>query len=68
MDFPGPGCIYLSQTLKFIKPVYLNDVVIVKVEINDVNIERSRLEFDTTCDVCNKTVLTGKAEIYIPKS
>lgn len=68
MNFPGPGCIYLSQTLKFVNPVFLNDVVIVKVEITGVNIERSILEFVTVCDVNNKTVLIGKAEIYIPKS
>jgi len=67
MDFPGPGCIYLSQTLKFKKPVYINDTVSVNVEITDINTERSLVEFDTTCSVNEEIVLTGKAEIYIPR-
>lgn len=68
MDFPGPGCIYLSQTLKFTKPVFIDDTVVVNVEILSVNTERSKLEFETTCSVNNELVLTGNAEIYIPKS
>jgi 3-hydroxybutyryl-CoA dehydratase len=31
MDFPGPGCIYLAQSLKFIKPVFIGDIVVIKV-------------------------------------
>lgn len=67
MDFPGPGCIYLSQTLKFKKPVFIGDTVTIIVEVQSVNIERSRLKLETTCSVNNESVLTGEAEIYIPK-
>lgn len=68
VDFPGPGCIYLSQTLKFTKPVFIDDTVVINVEVLSVNTERSKLEFETTCSVNNELVLTGNAEIYIPKS
>lgn len=67
-DFPGPGCIYLSQSLKFKKPVFIGDTITLHVEIIDINIERSILEFETTCSVDGELVLTGNAEIFIPKS
>ena len=33
---PGPGSIYLSQSLKFLKPVYHNEEVVAKVKIVDI--------------------------------
>jgi hypothetical protein len=33
-----------------------------------VNVERSRLEFETFCFVNNEPVIAGIAEIFIPKS
>lgn len=68
VNFPGPGCIYLSQTLKFIKPVFIGDRVVITVKVIKVNVDRSRLEFATVCIVNKDSVLTGTAEIYIPKS
>ena len=34
---PGPGCVYVSQDLKFLKPVYLNDTVTAIVTMIDLN-------------------------------
>ncbi|EFC0830103.1 MaoC family dehydratase, partial [Escherichia coli] len=62
---PGEGCVYLSQTLKFIKPVYIGDTVTAIVTLTKINSRSRRLTFDTICVVKNETVISGVAEIYL---
>lgn len=66
MKLPGPGSIYVSQDTKYKKPVFIDDTVLVVIEVIDVDFERSRVYFSTTCFVDEIEVLSGKAEIYIP--
>ena len=66
MRLPGPGCVYVSQTMKFKRPVYIDDTVTAIAEVTDINIERKRVFFSTNCYVKNKLVISGEAEIYIP--
>ena len=40
MQLPGPGTVYLSQSMKFIKPVYLGDQVTAQVEITGIRPEK----------------------------
>ncbi len=63
---PGPGCVYVSQLLKFKKPVYLNDTVTATVTVTRIDIEKRRVFFKTICKVKKRTVIDGEAEIYIP--
>lgn len=63
---PGPGCVYTAQSLKFLRPVYINDTVVAMVEVIAVDIARKRVQFKTYCTVNNKMVIDGEAEIYIP--
>lgn len=64
--FPGPGCVYVSQSLSFLRPVYMDDTVTATVTVSSIDIGRRRVFFDTTCTVRGKKVITGSAEIYIP--
>ena len=64
---PGKGCIYVSQTLSFKRPVYINDTVIAMIEVIKIDLEKNRVFFKTTCKVKNKIVTEGEAEIYVPK-
>lgn len=64
---PGTGCVYVSQNIKFLRPVYLNDTVIASVTIKSIDRERRRIFFDTLCVVNWKKVISGDAEIYWPK-
>lgn len=64
--FPGPGSVYVSQNLKFLSPVYVNDTVIATVKIKFIDIERRRIYFDTECVAKGKKILDGEAEIYVP--
>jgi hypothetical protein len=63
---PGEGCVYVSQTLNFKKPVYVGDTVTATVEVFNVDLEKFRVFFRTICRVKQRIVTDGVAEIYIP--
>ena len=63
---PGPGCVYVSQTLNFKRPVYINDTVTATVTVTDINPTDRRVFFETVCTVSRKIVISGSAEIYVP--
>jgi 3-hydroxybutyryl-CoA dehydratase len=59
---PGPGAIYLSQDLKFLKPVKFGDVITARVEVLAVNRERNRVRLKTVCiNQRGEEVVTGEA-------
>ena len=64
-ELPGPGSIYLKQSLKFLAPVYINEKIFIKVRIVEVNIEKSKVKLSTECFKNKTLVLTGQAEILI---
>src|SRR5438094_10195219 len=61
-QLPGPGAIYLSQSLKFMKPVKPGDTITARVEVLEVIRERNRLRLQTTCtNQRGEEVLAGEA-------
>jgi len=59
---PGPGAIYLSQSLKFLKPVKLGDTITARVTVTELLRERNRLRLSTVCvNQRGEEVLTGEA-------
>jgi 3-hydroxybutyryl-CoA dehydratase len=67
MKLPGPGCLYLSQTLEFKAPVFLGDEITARVEIIEV-ISEKRLRFRTRCFNQDKVlVIDGEAIIVPPR-
>jgi 3-hydroxybutyryl-CoA dehydratase len=63
---PGPGCIYISQTLNFRAPVHIGDEVTATVRISDLIENRKRAIFACACAVGDKIVVEGQAVILIP--
>ncbi|MDP0590174.1 MAG: MaoC family dehydratase [Candidatus Endonucleobacter bathymodioli] len=63
---PGEGCVYVSQTLNFLRAVYIGDTVVATVLVTNINKSSKRVFFETTCTVKNKKVIDGIAEIFIP--
>ena len=63
---PGPGTIYLSQTLKFKAPVKPGDTVTATVTVREVNVEKNRVILDTVCTVGGKTVIDGECLMMPP--
>ena len=64
---PGPGCLYMSQTLKFRAPVYISDEVTATVSITDLNERRGYVTFSTTCTVGDTDVIRGEAMMLVPR-
>lgn len=64
---PGPGAIYISQTLSFKRPVKINDAVTTRVEITSLNADKARATFQCTCLVNGKAVLEGEAVVMVPR-
>jgi len=64
-ELPGPGSIYLKQSLKFLAPVYINEKILVKVRIIEINIQKSKVKLITECFKNKTLVLTGEAEILV---
>lgn len=63
---PGPGCIYVSQSLRFKAPVRIGDEVLTRVEITDLNPDKRRATLRTTCQVGETVVIDGEASIMVP--
>lgn len=64
---PGPGAIYLSQSLKFRRPVKIGDPVVARVTVQALDERRGHVTFATACLVDGKTVVEGEAVIMVPK-
>ena len=63
-ELPGPGAIYLSQSLKFVKPVKAGDVITARAEIVEMLAERNRIRLQTVCvNQRGEEVLSGEAWI-----
>ena len=66
MELPGPGVIYISQTLNFRGPVKIGDRVIAKVKVAELFPAKRRARFDCVCTVDGKAVLEGEAILMVP--
>ena len=64
--FPGPGWIYLGQSLQFRAPVKIGDTVHTAVEVTDTVAEKNIVELSTICKVGDTVVLKGTATIKSP--
>lgn len=63
---PGPGCIYLSQALRFLRPVRAGDTVRARATIRAINREKKQAVIDTVCTVGDKPVIEGEATVLVP--
>lgn len=66
-EYPGLGTIYVSQGLKFLKPVYAGDVLTISVSVLEVLPNRNRVRLSTlVLNQDGQAVLEGQAEIIPP--
>lgn len=63
---PGPGCIYVSQDLRFKAPVKVGDTVTAMCTVTKLIPEKRMIEMETVCTVNGKPVLDGRATILVP--
>ena len=68
MELPGKGAVYLEQTLKFLKPVFIGDTITARAEIIEIDPDRGILLLETVCRKQDNTVvLEGTAKMMMPK-
>jgi pimeloyl-ACP methyl ester carboxylesterase/acyl dehydratase len=66
--FPGMGTVYLSQTLKFIKPVFIGDEITMQLRVLECFREKNRVRIETLClNQRGDTVLAGEALVMPPR-
>lgn len=66
-QLPGPGAIYLSQSMRFRRPVKIGDEVTARVTVKALDEKRGHVTLETVCLVGGKTVLDGEALVMAPK-
>ncbi len=67
MELPGPGTIYLSQTLRFRQPVKIGDTITIALEVTDKQDRRKVVTIDCKAsNAAGKLVATGTAEVIPP--
>jgi phosphate acetyltransferase/phosphate butyryltransferase len=67
-QLPGPGTIYVSQSLKFMKPIHVGDQLVITVTVTKKNDLKKRLVLDCTIiNQHNEQVVAGEAEVIAPE-
>ncbi|HEY0438221.1 MAG TPA: MaoC family dehydratase [Phenylobacterium sp.] len=64
---PGPGAIYLSQSLRFRRPVKIGDQVTARVTVKTLDAAKAHATLETLCQVGGKTVVDSEALIMVPQ-
>ena len=68
-ELPGPGSVYLSQTLRFTAPVYLGDTVTARVTVKHVREDKPVVTLETVCtNQRGERVVEGEAVVLLPKA
>jgi 3-hydroxybutyryl-CoA dehydratase len=66
-QLPGPGAIYLSQSLRFRRPVKIGDPVTARVTVKALDAAKGHATFETACLVGGKMAVDGEALIMVPR-
>jgi 3-hydroxybutyryl-CoA dehydratase len=66
VKLPGSGTIYLSQTFKFVAPVYPDDTVTARVTITNIREDKSIVTLETVClNQHDELVVKGEAVVLV---
>lgn len=65
-QLPGPGSIYVSQTLQFRAAVYIGDTINTRLTLTAINPKRRFVTLDSVCRVGDKIVVCGESVMFVP--
>lgn len=65
-ELPGPGAIYVSQSLNFRAPVRIGDRVVAHVRVRELIPAKRRVILECKCSIGEKSVLEGEAVLMVP--
>ena len=63
---PGPGAIYLGQSLRFTAPVRPGHTVTARAVVTEIELQKCRCRLFTNCMVSGKVVVEGEAYMLVP--
>jgi 3-hydroxybutyryl-CoA dehydratase len=66
-QLPGPGSAYMSQNIRFVKPVYIGDTVTAHVVVTKIDHAKQRLYLSAECRVADAIVAAGQAMVWVPR-
>ena len=66
-QLPGPGAIYLGQSLRFRRPVKIGDVVTARATVSALDADKGRVTLQTVCLVDGRAVVEGEAVVIAPR-
>jgi 3-hydroxybutyryl-CoA dehydratase len=66
-ELPGPGSIYISQSMSFKRPVRIGDKLVTTITVTGLDEDKARASLSTVCTVEGKTVVSGEALIMAPR-
>ena len=67
-QLPGPGTIYISQTLNFLAPVHIGDTITATAEVVALDMDKKRARLKTVCtNQDSREVLVGEALVSPPR-
>jgi 3-hydroxybutyryl-CoA dehydratase len=66
-ELPGPGAIYVSQSLDFKRPVRIGDAVVTRVEVTGIDEAKGRVTLSTVCRVNRKIAVDGEAVVLVAR-
>ncbi|HVC61729.1 MAG TPA: MaoC family dehydratase [Acetobacteraceae bacterium] len=65
-QLPGPGTLYMRQSLRFAAPVKIGATVRATVTVTALNPEKKRATLSTVCTVGDEVVIDGEAYVQVP--
>ncbi|HEY3887581.1 MAG TPA: MaoC family dehydratase [Caulobacteraceae bacterium] len=66
-ELPGPGSVYLSQSLRFRRPIRIGDVVTARVRVIAIEADKARVTLETLCLVDDKAAIDGEAVVMVAR-
>ena len=64
---PGPGSVYISQTMSFMAPVLIGETITAVATVTAIDERRRRVTLKTQCLNGDKVVIDGEATILVPR-
>lgn len=64
---PGPGAVYISQTMNFMAPVLIGDTITAVATISAIDEKRRRVTLKTQCLKGDTVVIDGEAVVLVPR-
>lgn len=62
-DLPGPGSIYINQSMNFLRPIYHDSIVRICIEVESLKLEKQIVFLKTTCWIDDHMVIDGTAVV-----